>query len=182
MRTLHYRALALSWLTLACAHTQVERQLQPNSEVAVQVGREEALVVFPSDTGADFPWPVQTLDHRFAGPFWSFVTGTPGRPAIAAAAHLGSIESVTLPAYPTLVAVISDARLYKCELETHVITCFRPLKGAVSVDSGRVLMRINDALWVQELNEQRPDSAWLRVDRPNGRSLFNSRVPIRYRR
>jgi hypothetical protein len=90
-RTLHYRVIALSWATLACAHTQVERQLQPDHESAVHVGREEALIVFPSDAEADFPWPAQTLTDRFAGPLWNFVTGEPGRPAIAAAAQLSSV-------------------------------------------------------------------------------------------
>jgi hypothetical protein len=179
-RMLHYRVIALSWVTLACAHTRVERQLQPGHEFAVQVGRQEALIVFPPDTEADFPWPAQALTDRFAGPFWNFVSVKQGHPAISAAAQLGSVESLTLPAYPSLAAVISRTRLYACELDTHVITCDRPLKGAVSVDSGRVLMRITDVSWVQQLNEQHPDSAWLRVDRPNRRSLFQSRVPVRY--
>jgi hypothetical protein len=180
-RTIGYRIIAISWVTLACAHTRVERQLQPDHEFAVQVGREEALIVFPPDSGADFPWPAQALTDRFAGPFWNVLTGKPGLPAISAAAQLGSTDALTLPAFPTLAAVISRTRLYGCELDTHVITCNRPLKGAISVDGSRVLMRITDSLWVQQLNEQRPDSAWLRVDRPNRRSLLSSRVPIRYR-
>ena len=180
-RSYHYRVIVLSWITLACAHMPVERQLHPDHEFAVQVGREEALIVFPPDAEADFPWPAQTLTDRFAGPFWNFVTGTPGHPAIAAAAELSSVDSLTLPAYPSLAAVISRTRLYSCELEAPVITCGRPLKGGVSVDNGRVLMRITDVSWVQQLNEQRPDSAWLRVDRPNRRSLLHWRVAIRYR-
>ena len=99
----------------------------------------EALIVFPPDAEADFPWPAQTLTDRFAGPFWNFVTGTPGHPAIAAAAELSSVDSLTLPAYPSLAAVISRTRLYSCELEAPVITCGRPLKGAVSVDNGCLL-------------------------------------------
>ena len=109
------RFLILSCLTLACAHGALERQpLRPDNGPSVQVGTGEALIVFPPDPQTDFPWPAQTLPDRFAGPFWNFVAVRPGRPAVSAAAKLGSLDSLAEPSYASLPAVVSATRLYSC--------------------------------------------------------------------
>src|SRR5882724_4414416 len=175
------RYFLIPWLTLACAHAPVRQEvLQYGPEASIQVGAKEALIVFPADSQTDFPWPAQTLTDRFAGPFWNVVAASPGRSPVAAAAQLRSVDSLILGPYPSLDAVVSETQLYNCELEAHVIHCYKPLSGVVTVDRGRVLIRITDAAWVRQLNEQRPDSAWLRVDRPNRRALLHRRVALRY--
>jgi hypothetical protein len=137
-------------------------------------------MIFPAGAQPDFPWPAQVLSDRFAGPLWNFLAMRPGESATAAAAHLGSLDSLKLPAYSSLAAIINRVHLYDCDLETHIIVCQRPLRGTVTVDSGRVLLRITDESWLRRLNRQHPDSGWLRVDGPNRSLTWHHRVPIRY--
>lgn len=175
------RYLILPLLTLACAPPAVQSlALQPDNAPAVQVGQHEALIVFPPDPQTDFPWPAQDLDDPYAGPFWNFLAAERGDSAVSVAAKLGSLRSLALPAFPSLAAVVSQMRLHDCVLNTWIIACYPALRGTVTVDRNRVVFRVTDPSWLRRLQRQRPDSAWLRVDRPNRHPFWSERVPIHY--
>jgi hypothetical protein len=139
------------------------------------------LIAFPADSTTDFPWPARRLVDRFAGPIWSIVASSgPGRAYVAAATRLKHTDSPYLPSFADLSAVINDAGLYDCSLDSHVIICFKPLAGTLAVDAGRLIVRITDAKWVGSLNRQRPDSGWFRILRPNRQEHWYGKVPIQY--
>ena len=173
--------LLLPCFIAACAHANPPALPVPSGSGAVVLaGSVEVLIAFPADSTPDFPWPVRRLVDRFAGPSWSIVASGPGRAYVAAAARLKQTDSLNLPSFADLSAVINSAGLYDCSLDTHVIICVKPLAGALAVDAERLVVRITDAKWVASLNRQRPDSGWLRILRPNRQEHWYGRVPIRY--
>jgi hypothetical protein len=168
--------LVVASLSTACASGSISHLSLPvGPEPAFLLGGTEAVVAFPADT-SDFPWAAGRLTDRFAGPFWSVIVARPGGPYAAAAVQFEAADS--LPPIAGLAEVVERARGYNCSLDTHVITCYQPLAGAIEQHQGRLVFRILDATWVAKARRVRADSAWLQVVRPNRQQRWSATVRI----
>jgi len=170
----------LAFLAACTVARSPEPVLQPAADPAsFQVSTREALIVFPPEPD-DFPWPVDSLADRFVGPLWNVTAAVPSSTPLAAAVQFRTVDSLQLPSIRSLGDLAPELGAFDCRIDSHIITCGYPLRATVAVDAGRVVLRITDATWLERLNRLHPDSAWIRVDRPNRRMIVHERLPIRY--